>query len=148
MNQLFLDEIEHRSKNLDYLTRSLIRIAAIAPRFDGLDLSDVSTMLVYTSEITFYLKDEAKSSRLPHKLAQHFGVKFTKSQSYDKASLMYTGKVDFDDTDFTIVVSGAVPVNCTVEYIEEAIPENEIVRTRKKAIINCVEKELQFDEEL
>ena len=80
---------------------------------------------------------------MPHKLAQHFGVKFTKRQSYDKSSLTYSAKIDLEGNEFAIEVIGAVPQNCTVEYIEEAIPEDEIVRTRKKAVINCVQKELE-----
>lgn len=148
MNQLFLDLIKSESSILEYYSKSIARTVELAPKFDGLDLADVKSTTIYSTEITFYLKDRAKGSRLPHKLAQHFGVKFVKKQSYDKSSLTYTGKIDFDGTEFTIVVYGAVPQTCTVEYIEEAIPENEIVRTRKKAVINCVQAELDAPEVL
>lgn len=148
MDKLFTDQIASDSSSIEYYSKSIARLVNLGPRFDGVDLSDVRSFRCYSSEITFNLKDDAKASRLPHKLAQHFGIKFTKKQSYDKSSLTYTGILDDDGNGggFKVVVSGAVPQTCTVEYIEEAIPENEIVRTRKKAVINCVQKELDSEE--
>ena len=96
MNQLFLDQITVDSSNAEYYAKRVQSTVSLASRFDGLDLSDVSSMQLYTSEVNFHLKEEAKASRLPHKLAQHFGVKFVKKQSYDKSSLTYTGIIDDD----------------------------------------------------
>ena len=121
MNQLFLDQITADSSNAEYYAKRVQSTVSLAPRFDGLDLSDVSSMQLYTSEVfnlksevNFNLKEEAKASRLPHKLAQHFGVKFVKKQSYDKSSLTYTGIIDDDGNGrgITIMVQCPKPSNC------------------------------------
>lgn len=139
MNKLFTDAITHGVDSIQWNAKQINQLTEAGQALAAIDLSDVqyvSTSVNYEDklEISLTLKESNKASKLPHKLAQHFGVKFTKAQSWDKSSLVYTGKTD----KYIIEVRGAVPQTCTIEYVEEPIPENQIVRTRKRAIINCV----------
>src|SRR6185436_8632189 len=80
------------------------RLLMLNDLLKDVDLSDVSHIYTYETtyngqryELTLYLKEEAKDSHLPHKLCQKFGIQMSKSKSYDKDSLVYTGDVNTDE---------------------------------------------------
>jgi hypothetical protein len=146
MNIKFAEFINNELENVRYIHKNIGRLVRLAEYFEGVDLADVSSIYAdtysATDEITLYLKEDRKDSKLAHILAQHLGINFTKEKNYDKASLRYIGQKDQDQNGdgkpaLRVVIVGAVPSTCTVEYTEEDIPEDQIVRTRTIARIKC-----------
>src|SRR6185369_8165230 len=64
------------------------------------------------SEITFYLKESAKDSKLVHKLAQRFGCKFEKTPGWDGKSLVATATTE--DKKWKFEIRGYVPATCAL----------------------------------
>lgn len=147
MQKVFMDEVTSCADSIKYCGERIATIMKLAAAFGDIDLTDVGSISGHyqtysqTETVTLRLKEDAKNSKLPHAFARIFNMKFTKSQDYTKTAINYQGEVTIDGQRYLITIAGAVPDTCTVDYIEEAIPENEIVRTRKKAVINCTGSE-------
>ena len=147
MNPLILDKIKDQTSSLKYIDETIEGYFRLAPAFENVDLSDCSSMDAYRYDkhysVTFTLREDKRDSRLPHVIAQEFGVNLNKTQSWDKKSLTYRTETDIplndgvDGYKMSISINGSVPPTCHLEYTEEAIPEDQLVRTRRIAKIVC-----------
>lgn len=132
-------------------TDDLIILSQLDRQLFGIEqLDDVSAVYAYQykssgqTEVTFHLKQSAKDSKLVHKLAQRFSIKFEKSPSWDGSSLTATGK----NAAWRFVIKGYVPQTCALIPIETPLTEEElqaardaVPTVRKSFKVVCVDEE-------
>lgn len=144
MNNVFSDVHANITQHLKWNTEYLELIDIVAPLFDTVDLSDCASVSVYkynqTIEVDFRISPEQKNTKLPHALAQHFGMNFTKSPDYTGECFKYAGNADIDLPTYKILrieLTGILPETCHIVESEEEIPEDQIRRTRTVRKIEC-----------
>lgn len=145
MDKLIKYQIDAALESIKIQNESITYLLIIADTLNVLDLCDVGYLSVHTydknTSVFLYLARGKEDSRLPHTIAQEFGVQLKKSQSWDKASLRYTSEpINIENgKTMTLIVEGSIPPTCHLEFTEEAIPEDKIVRTRIITKIVCDE---------
>ena len=136
----FVKAVEQEAGMLEYTGKSisrLIRASQLIGDVEGLeDVSSVNTLEYNPLEISFFLKEDAKASKLVHKLTQKFQVPFEKSPEFTGAGLKAIGTLP-DGT--TIVVHNYLPQTCTIVEEEVEIPEDERPTKRKVKRVVCNE---------
>ena len=107
------------------------------------ELEDVSYISCYESgeklHVTFQLEVDKRDSKLIHKLAQRFQVKFTKTKSLFGTGLDATAITADEDLEFKI--NGYVPATCKLITEEVDLPEDQwkTVKTRTVTRTECSE---------
>ncbi len=107
---------------------------------NGIDLSDVSytSLSLYSDvfRITITLDGDKMESKLPHKIAQRFHLKFTKAPSWDKESLTYkaTSPATDDQCEIHWCIEGCKPKTCQLIMREIPLTEEEIEAARVEAL--------------
>ncbi len=134
MNNLFKDAIQNNNSNMQYYAAQVSLLAMTAESFNDIEeLEDVSSLSITkyeeTTNITFYLKDDSKDSKLVHRLAQKFGVKFEKTPAWDKKSLRAQGTSS--DGLWYFEVAGYIPATCSLVTEEIELTPEEVEEARK-----------------
>ncbi len=134
MNKLFKDAIENNQGNMSYYLGQVSLLAVTANAFDDIkEMEDISSFSITkyeeTTNITFYLKDDSKDSKLVHRLAQKFGVKFEKTPAWDKKSLRAQGTSS--DGLWYFEVAGYIPATCSLVTEEIELTPEEVEEARK-----------------
>ncbi len=99
---------------------------------EGIDLSDIGSMYVSKFQDTMYLTIylEKKDSKLVHKLAQKFDIKFDKKPSWDGMGLTASGKSL--DKAIEVEINNYVPATCSLVTETVELTELEIEEARRK----------------
>ncbi len=140
-------EVEQTSDRLKRLGKE-IELNLIAHRLlEGIDLSDLSyhSLNQYDGQpvhITLALESDKKDSRLPHKIAQRFHLKFEKKKDWSGESLEMHADMPADRIlrpgipPIHWEISGVVPKTCKMILREIPLTEEEIEKARAEALAN------------
>ncbi len=141
---VFDTAVEYALENAKSAYRDVNQYLAASVALSGIaELADVSSVGVSSlygyygtndtygitgCELTFYLKESAKNSKLVHKLAQRFGCKFEKTPGWDGKSLVAKAKTD--DGKWAFEIRGYVPSTCALVTEEVELTAEEIEQAR------------------
>lgn len=123
-------------ESINRMTESLV-LEGRANRLVGdiPELEDASYISAFVAgedfHITFNLDSEKKDSKLIHKLAQRFGVKFIKSKSLFGQGLDATAETP---DGVHLKIQGYVPATCRIITEEVDLPEDEWVTVKSKTV--------------
>ncbi len=135
----------------DYIKRrgeDIKRLMLLERVFQGISLADVShfyqsgLVTEYDTlkqvSVNLTLKEDKRDSKLAHKIARKFHVKFTKAKAWYGDTLILNGTIPADDLhgipEISITINGAVPATCKVVEKRTPMTEEEIEAAKAAAL--------------
>src|SRR6185369_3878988 len=140
----FESEVEQISDRMKRMSTEIEHNLIAHRLLEGIDLSDLSyhSISQYGDNplhITLALDSDKKDSRLPHKIAQRFHLKFTKKKGWDGESLEMHAEMPADRElrpgipPIHWEIDGVVPKTCEIIFKEIPLTEDEIEEAKARA---------------